>query len=226
MITKITSKIQNFSVKEKPETATESPAHEEVGQEVVMKVVKPLDRPEILAGTTYKLTVPDHISKHSLYVTINNIELEEGTIRPFEIFINSKSLQNSDWVAALTRITSAVFRLGGDFAFIVEELRAIYSPEGGYYNNGKFHNSLLNEIGNIIERHFTETCGEDKPQFVDEVEQAPEISEDEEASKIKVKSINTPQATMGPRCPSCGSFNFTKNGGCETCMDCGYSKCG
>ncbi|MCV5706806.1 hypothetical protein OFN27_26890, partial [Escherichia coli] len=93
-------------------------------------------------GTTYKLKTPEHVSEHSLFITINDIILNEGTVhetrRPFEIFINSKSLEHYQWIVALTRIISAVFRKGGDVTFLVEELRSVFDPKGGYWNKGKY----------------------------------------------------------------------------------------
>jgi ribonucleoside-diphosphate reductase alpha chain len=34
-----------------------------------------------------------------------------------------------------------------------------------------------------------------------------------------------PQAVAGKRCPECGSTNVFRNGGCDTCNDCSWSKC-
>ena len=70
----------------------------------------------MLIGSTYKVKTP--LSEHALYVTINDIILNHGTEnelrRPFEIFINSKNMDHFQWIVALTRIISAVFRKGGD----------------------------------------------------------------------------------------------------------------
>jgi hypothetical protein len=79
-----------------------------------------------------------------MYVTINDIILNEGTEheqrRPFEVFINSKNLDHYQWIVALTRIISAVFRKGGDVTFLVEELKAVFDPRGGYWQpGGKIH---------------------------------------------------------------------------------------
>src|SRR5215469_11628402 len=82
----------------------------------VINLTERLERPEMLVGQTYKIKTP--ISDHAMYVTINDILLNEGTEyeqrRPFEIFINSKNLDHYQWIVALTRIISAVFRKGGD----------------------------------------------------------------------------------------------------------------
>jgi hypothetical protein len=65
-----------------------------------------------------------------MYVTINDIVLNEGTPheqrRPFEVFINSKNLDHFQWIVALTRVISAVFRKGGDTTFLVDELKAVF----------------------------------------------------------------------------------------------------
>ncbi|MDP6264968.1 MAG: NrdJb, partial [Pseudomonadales bacterium] len=62
-------------------------------------------RPEMLLGSTYKIKTP--LSDHALYVTINDIVLNHGTVheqrRPFEVFINSKAMDHFQWVTALTR---------------------------------------------------------------------------------------------------------------------------
>ena len=75
-----------------------------------------------------------------MYVTINDIVLNAGTEhehrRPFEIFINSKSMEHFQWIVALTRIMSAVFRKGGDVTFLVEEMKAVFDPKGGYFKAG------------------------------------------------------------------------------------------
>lgn len=61
--------------------------------------------------------------------------LNEGTEhevrRPFEIFINSKSMEHYQWIVALTRIMSAVFSQGWGY-LLVEELHSVFDPRGGY----------------------------------------------------------------------------------------------
>ena len=116
-----------------------------------------LERPEMLIGSTYKIKTP--VSDHAMYVTINDIVLNEGTEheqrRPFEIFINSKNLDHFQWIVALTRIISAVFRKGGDVTFLVEELKAVFDPRGGYWQpGGKFMPSIIAELGHVIEKHL------------------------------------------------------------------------
>ncbi len=116
-----------------------------------------LQRPETLIGMTYKIKSP--LFEHALYVTINDIVLNAGTPheqrRPFEIFINSKNMDHFQWIVALTRIMSAVFRKGGDCTFLVEELKAVFDPRGGYLKKGGIYMpSIVAEIGAVLERHL------------------------------------------------------------------------
>src|SRR3954453_23656505 len=111
-------------------------------------------RPEKMLGATYKLRWAD--SEHAMYVTVNDIELD-GVRRPFEVFVNSKNLEHYAWVVALTRMISAVFRRGGEVAFVAEELKQVFDPRGGQWSNGRYVPSLVAAIGEILERHMRET---------------------------------------------------------------------
>lgn len=111
MSLKIEKRITGFSLVQ-PETDKAR----ETGEAVpVVQMDETLQRPEILVGATYKIKSP--LFEHALYVTINDIVLNPGTPheqrRPFEIFINSKGMEHFQWIVALTRIMSAVFRKGG-----------------------------------------------------------------------------------------------------------------
>ncbi len=189
-------------------------------------------RPERLMGTTYKLKTPEHVSEHSLFITINDIILNEGTVhetrRPFEIFINSKSLEHYQWIVALTRIISAVFRKGGDVTFLVEELRSVFDPKGGYWNKGKYVPSLIAEIGNVIESHLTEigmlkTPGLDEHQQAFLAEKQAELKAAQEAEEQQAGSCFPANAAL---CYKCHTKALVLKDGCMTCLNCGDSKCG
>lgn len=72
------------------------------------------------------------LSDDALYITTDDVVLNPGTDhenrRSFESFINSKNMEYFQWVVALTRVISAVFRNGGDATFLVEELKAVFDP--------------------------------------------------------------------------------------------------
>ena len=123
----------------------------------VIQMHERIERPEILIGSTYKIKSP--LFEHALYVTINDIVLNAGSEheqrRPFEIFINSKNMDHFQWIVALTRIMSAVFRKGGDVTFLVDEMKAVFDPKGGYFKaGGVYMPSLVAELGSIVEDHL------------------------------------------------------------------------
>ena len=160
-------------------------------------------RAEKLTGATYKLRWPD--SEHAIYVTINDIE-QDGGWRPFEVFVNSKNLEHYSWVVALTRMISAVFRRGGEVAFVAEELKQVFDPRGGQWNNSRYVPSLVAAIGDIIERHMIETG------FL--------VRGHDEAAQRTMGA-----AHLGPLCPKCSQPGLVKEAGCLSCVHCGWSKC-
>ena len=159
---KISKKIKGYSVG-KPEAqvaATQPDPRDAIEMKPVAEVIQmheKVERPDTLIGATYKIKSP--LFEHALYVTINDIVLNQGTEhelrRPFEIFINSKNMDHFQWIVALTRILSAVFRKGGDVTFIVEELKAVFDPRGGYFKaGGVYMPSIVAELGAIVEQHL------------------------------------------------------------------------
>ena len=160
---KISKKIKGYSVVKPEETARLVPPAEApenapgVPLAEVIQMHEKVERPDTLIGATYKIKSP--LFEHSLYVTINDIVLNPGTEhemrRPFEIFINSKNMEHFQWIVALTRIMSAVFRKGGDVTFLVEELKAVFDPRGGYFKaGGVYMPSIVAELGAVIEQHL------------------------------------------------------------------------
>ncbi|NCT66913.1 MAG: NrdJb [Rhodanobacteraceae bacterium] len=160
---KISKKIVGYGVVKAEETSRIVPpeqAPESVPSAPLAEVIQmheQIERPEVLVGATYKIKSP--LFEHSLYVTINDIVLNAGTEyelrRPFEIFINSKNMEHFQWIVALTRIMSAVFRKGGDVTFLVEELKAVFDPRGGYFKaGGVYMPSIVAELGAVIEQHL------------------------------------------------------------------------
>ncbi|MGE5511746.1 MAG: adenosylcobalamin-dependent ribonucleoside-diphosphate reductase [Bacteroidota bacterium] len=192
----------------------------------VVYMAKPLERDAVLGGFTYKLKWG--VSDHALYVTINDIE-REGRRRPFEVFINTKNLEHYAWTVALTRMISAVFRRGGDVTFVVDELKAIFDPQGGHWMNGRYVPSLLAAIGEVIEAHmlrigFLQPADQDVAELTALAADAAS-AEPRPAAPLPEASPRT-QARAPRRCPRCQAAAFLFRSGCWICRDCGYSKCG
>jgi ribonucleoside-diphosphate reductase alpha chain len=182
-------------------SVTEAPAKPEE-REVVLA-----PRPEALKGATYKIKWPE--SAHAVYVTINDTE-SDGERRPFEIFVNSKNMDHYAWTLGLTRMISAVFRRGGDISFVPEELKAVFDPRGGGWIDGHYVPSLLAAIGGVIERHLAGAT----PGRV--------IADHSHEAAAHAHTTHAPSVL----CPRCGGHDVLRKEGCDTCMDCGYSKCG
>ena len=227
MSIKINGKITGYQVvKEEASAAAEEP----VGGNVVHMHEK-LERPDFLLGSTYKIKTP--LSEHAMYLTINDIVLNEGTDhekrRPFEIFINSKSMDHFQWVVALTRVVSAVFRKGGDSTFLVEELQSVFDPRGGYFKKGKYVPSLVAEIGNVIETHMksigllaNDELDEHQKKLLQE-KRAQLESGSAQKAEAETSSEFPPEAQL---CNKCMTKAVIKLDGCMTCLNCADSKCG
>ena len=198
----------------------------------IAQIGEPLHRPEKITGSTYKVKTP--VTEHALYITINDVVMNEGSPqehrRPFEIFINSKNMDHFQWIVALTRVMSAVFRKGGDVTFLVEELKSVFEPSGGYFKKGgKFVPSLVAEIGEVVEQHL-QSIGMLKKAGLDEHQQ--KLVEEKKAEYLEkhAKSGEEMNAEGFPRnaslCNKCQTKASIVMDGCLTCLNCGESKCG
>jgi hypothetical protein len=234
MAIKIDSKIVGYKVVGQGSKASlGSPAQAPPGERAeVIHMHEKVVRPEMLLGSTYKVKTP--LSEHALYITINDMVLNPGTEhelrRPFEVFINSKNMDHFQWIVALTRIISAVFRKGGDVTFLVEELRSVFDPRGGYFKKGgKYMPSLVAEIGDVIEDHLIEiglleadtldehqkNLIEEKRQQLDRLAKTDAATEDDDTFPVDAQL-----------CLKCNTKAVVQLDGCMTCLSCGDSKCG
>ncbi|HQT81968.1 MAG: NrdJb [Ferrovum sp. 37-45-19] len=225
MTISINKKITGYAV------VTES-EHKELTQQSadIHLLGEPLSRPDKLVGNTYKIKTP--ASEHALYITINDILMNEGTAqehrRPFEIFINSKNMEHFQWIVALTRVMSAVFRKGGDITFLVEELQSVFDPKGGYFKKGgKYTPSLVAEIGEVLQEHLHE-IGMLKRNEPEAHQRA--------FMEAKRKEYTEQQNTSGSHtasgfpegsqlCTKCSTKAVIIMDNCLTCLNCGDSKC-
>jgi hypothetical protein len=222
MAIKIDRKITGYEVAKEDKKPLESN---------VVHMHEKLERPDLLLGSTYKIKTP--LTEHALYVTINDIVLNPGTPhekrRPFEIFINSKSMDHFQWVVALTRVISAVFRKGGDATFLVEELRSVFDPRGGYFKKGRYTPSLVAELGDAIECHMkmigmiaAEEPDAARKQFIAEKLAAHRAGKPDKAGV----DDNGGFPAEAQLCAKCSTKAVIKMDGCMTCLNCGDSKCG
>ncbi|MCK4841536.1 MAG: NrdJb [Methylococcales bacterium] len=228
MIHKISKKIVAYKVINEAEEA----AKEKVAKEASIESMhENVERPEVLLGSTYKIKTPQ--SEHALYITINDMVLNMGTEheerRPYEVFINSKNMEHFQWVLALTRVISAVFRKGGDVTFLVEEMKAVFDPRGGYFKKGGvFMPSLVAEIGTAIESHMkfiglikAEEMSDHQKQYL--AEKRKEFEDKHNTAANDDENSFPDKATL---CMKCSTKAMVLMDGCMTCLNCGESKCG
>jgi hypothetical protein len=257
MAIKIEKKIKGYNVVKPEDKAAPAPASVPVKEAApvaeVIQMHESLERPETLVGSTYKIKSP--LFEHALYVTVNDIVLNAGTKhemrRPFELFINSKNMDHFQWIVALTRILSAVFRKGGDVTFIVEELKAVFDPRGGYFKaGGVYMPSIVAEIGAVVEQHMKSIGLIHDPEMSDATRAL--IAEKRAAYEKAAKPAAPAAAPVGAGsagdasqaaaeaahmnasgfpagatlCAKCNTQALVLMDGCQTCLNCGYSKCG
>jgi hypothetical protein len=228
MTHKIAKKIVSYKVLTSEDKAAAEQSANDAQLNDLESMHENVERPEVLLGSTYKIKTPQ--SEHALYITINDMILNLGTAheerRPYEIFINSKNMEHFQWVLALTRVISAVFRKGGDATFLVEELKAVFDPKGGYFKKGGvFMPSLVAEIGCAIETHMKkigmikpEVMSDHQKQFLDEKRR------EFEAHHGASESQAFPEKAV--LCNKCSTKAMVLMDGCMTCLNCGESKCG
>ena len=172
-------------------------------------------RPDVVDAKVYKLK--SAFIKNSVFITMSYIKYEEQ-IRPIEIFINSKDLTRAPEYVVLTRLISAIFRRSPNPLFILEELTGIFDPNGGSFKEGKYYHSFYAEIADVIERFFYDVDILEKPNSFTKVN-------DGITSNTAPESIAYEENNVFNICPDCNSKALKTENGCDSCMDCGYSKC-
>ncbi|KAF0284294.1 MULTISPECIES: NrdJb [Spiribacter] len=239
MAVKIDTKIVDYEVGQ-ADAEAEAAAANDAGAPsaaAIEHMHEELQRPERLEGQTYKIKTP--LSEHALYVTVNDLILNEGTEhelrRPFEVFINSKNMDHFQWIVALTRIISAVFRKGGDCTFLVEELRSVFDPRGGYFKKGgRFMPSLVAEIGEVLEQHLrsigmieSEGLDEHQRRYIEQKKaEATARGEQAETAEPADEARDDGYPAGAELCGKCHVKAMVVMDGCLTCLNCGDSKCG
>lgn len=246
----INKKIVSYSIAkegEEPATTLDEGAIEELVAKEAEKRIKAateqLKRPEMLMGATYQIRSPN--DDHSIYVTINDtitgIGTESERRRPFEIFFNTKNQEHVQWMNALALITSAVFKnalsmaevseKAGDISFVVDQLRSVFDPKGGYYvGNGKFANSLVAQIGDCLEAHMITIGAIVKEEMTDAQKEI--IEEKKQAFLAKNKAVGKPEESKESEaisgaviCSKCNEKAVIVMDGCAVCTACGDSRC-
>lgn len=166
-----------------------------------------LCRPEVVSASTAKISWPGLSS--SLYLTIGYV----GG-KPYEIFLNSKDQKGMEWTMGLTILMSMCLRQGTDINVISKEFQQLSSLEGGWAphkQTGKpqYWPSLIAYLGHWLEQ---------LPSL--------SITEPPGTEALEVGVVDQVDQPRPKQCEVCHQYAVINLSGCETCSNCGHSKCG
>lgn len=183
-------------------------------------------RPMVVNAKVYK--VKSAFVKNAVFITLSYIPTDQGR-RPIEIFINSKDLNRAPEYVVLTRLISAIFRRAADPMFILEELHGIHDPNGGSFKEGKYYHSFYAEVAETIEQFFYDVgiLKKQKPDHLRNNE-TETLSDEKEVVSVPIEVNINEQNRFNLAfkiCPTCSSKSLKMENGCDTCVECGYSKC-
>ncbi|MFH0855274.1 MAG: vitamin B12-dependent ribonucleotide reductase [Candidatus Omnitrophota bacterium] len=174
------------------------------------KEIAPRPRPEVIIGTTTKVST----GCGNLYVTINVDE--EG--HPFELFTQMGKAGGcaASQLEAIGRLVSLGFRAGIEVKSIMEQLRNIRCPSPSWEKGQRIF-SCADAIARVVERRLVNNQAA-KAALENSLIAMKHSHNDEplvsEASKGDIVGV----------CPDCGGA-LRHEEGCMKCHACGFSKC-
>jgi ribonucleoside-diphosphate reductase alpha chain len=190
----------------KPKEKQEAKAAQEIKKDIA-----PRPRPEVIIGTTTKVST----GCGNLYVTINVDE--DG--RPFELFTQMGKAGGcaASQLEATGRLVSLAFRAGIEVKSIIEQLSNIRCPSPSWEKGQRIF-SCADAIARVVERRLVNV-------------QAVSVGVESTAIPMKhshddqlIASDLDEQANIVGVCPDCGGA-LRHEEGCVKCHACGYSKC-
>ncbi len=177
-------------------------------------------RPQILRGTTRKMTSP----LGDVYVTIN----EDEERQPFEVFATlgkAGSIAMAD-TEAIGRLISLALRFGIPVSEIHQQLRGISSDRAIGFGQNKVL-SVPDAIAQAIELREQEKAGIQQELIPELVASGNSAGEAGTVQQTLLPELGTydPAETFIGTCPDCQS-QLEMAEGCMKCHICGYSECG
>ena len=172
--------------------------------------IQPRPRPAVTTGFTEKV----HIGCGNLYITVN---YDENGI--CEVFTNTGRAGGCPSQSEATaRLVSVGIRSGMDPKEIIQQLKGIRCPSC-LRQPGVPVTSCPDAIAKALEKvlKVSKVTHEPAPAPISPTAKA--------AAPIPRPGMTPAEAKLAKFCPECGS-RLEHEGGCVTCRDCGYSKCG
>lgn len=164
---------------------------------------QPRKRPQVTKGQTERVKT----GCGTLYVTIN--EDEHGVCEVFTT-IGKAGGCAAAFSEATARLISLALRSGVDLSQVVRQLKGIRCPHP-IWQDGRLILSCPDAIALVLERYLKGRTGEL------EVQTEPNVT-------VSATAAATSEGGIGV-CPDCGG-DLKHESGCETCISCGFSRCG
>jgi ribonucleoside-diphosphate reductase alpha chain len=180
----------------------------------VKKEIAPRPRPEVIIGTTTKVST----GCGNLYVTINVDE--EG--EPFELFTQMGKAGGcaASQLEAIGRLVSLGFRSGIEVKSIIEQLRNIRCPSPSWEKGQRIF-SCADAIARVVEKRLVNIkLPQTAPAAAASSAVSMKHSHDDEGATLDMET----QGDIVGVCPDCGGA-LRHEEGCQKCHACGFSKC-
>jgi len=191
--------------------SSSSGKQEQKAQHSFKKEIAPRPRPEVIIGTTTKVST----GCGNLYVTINVDE--EG--KPFELFTQMGKAGGcaASQLEALGRLVSLGFRAGIEVKSIIEQLRNIRCPSPSWEKGQRIF-SCADAIARVVERRLVNVQA--VKASLETAPVAMKHSHEDEPATIEFED----RGNIVGVCPDCGGA-LRHEEGCQKCHACGFSKC-
>ena len=182
------------------------------GMYEIKKEIAPRPRPEVIIGTTTKVST----GCGNLYVTIN-ID-EDG--KPFELFTQMGKAGGcaASQLEATGRLVSLAFRANIEVKSIIEQLRNIRCPSPSWEKGQRIF-SCADAIARVVERRLINT----QAAALTTAESMTIPMKHSHDDQLQSTDLDE-QVNIVGMCPDCGGA-LRHEEGCVKCHGCGYSKC-
>lgn len=109
----------------------------------------PLERPEILPGVTYRLSVPNGRGDMiDINLTVNELD---G--RPFEVFLETRDATTMEMLGVSMVLISRLLRLGVPLETVAQDLAEVVSAHTAHFAKQSWCPSLIARIGLVLKSH-------------------------------------------------------------------------
>ena len=184
-------------------------------------------RPHRADGSTYKIKWP--LTGSNWYVTVTR----DDAGAPLELFISTRETDQQEWVQALSCTITAILRRGGDFRFLIQELKQVSAATGAAFlqigDNAEHptrYPSVVAAIGAVLDAETKRLSSGGGIMQTVMTQAIAEVASgfNEAATDAERRARAVVSRVLD--CPTCGASPLVHESGCGVCKTCGYSECG